>query len=66
MKILRPEANTVDPDEGAYYELPGPEVIKLFSCSVQFSMKFFLLINVLKNANNCWHFNSYELEKIAF
>ena len=25
---------------------PGPEVIKLFSCSVQLSMKFFLLINV--------------------
>ena len=26
--------------------LPGPEVIKLFSCSTQLSMKFFLLINV--------------------
>ena len=25
---------------------PGPEVIKLFSCSTQLSMKFFLLINV--------------------
>ena len=25
---------------------PGPEVIKLFSCSIQLSMKFFLLINV--------------------
>ena len=25
---------------------PGPEVIKLFSCSTQMSMKFFLLINV--------------------
>ena len=24
----------------------GPEVIKLFSCSIQLSMKFFLLINV--------------------
>ena len=24
----------------------GPEVIKLFSCSTQLSMKFFLLINV--------------------
>ena len=24
----------------------GPEVIKLFSCSAQVSMKFFLLINV--------------------
>ena len=25
---------------------PGPKVIKLFSCSTQLSMKFFLLINV--------------------
>ena len=25
---------------------PGPQVIKLFSCSTQLSMKFFLLINV--------------------
>ena len=25
---------------------PGPEVIKLFSCSIELSMKFFLLINV--------------------
>ena len=24
----------------------GPEVIKLFSCSTQLSMKFFLLVNV--------------------
>ena len=26
--------------------LPGPDVIKLFSCSTHLSMKFFLLINV--------------------
>ena len=26
--------------------IPGPEVIELFSCSAQLSMKFFLLINV--------------------
>ena len=26
-------------------ETPGPEVIKLFSCSTQLSMKFKLLIN---------------------
>ena len=25
---------------------PGPEVIKLFSCSAQMSMNFFLLVNV--------------------
>ena len=30
----------------ARHLLPGPEVIKLFSCSTQLSMKFFLLINV--------------------
>ena len=28
------------------YTWTGPEVIKLFSCSTQLSMKFFLLINV--------------------
>ena len=27
-------------------EIPGPEVIKLFSCSTQLSMNFFLLIDV--------------------
>ena len=27
---------------------PGPEVIKLFSCSTQLSMNFFLLINIKK------------------
>ena len=26
--------------------LPGPEVIKLFSCSTEVSMKFYLLINM--------------------
>ena len=30
----------------AIHPAPGPEVIKLFSCSTQLSMKFFLLINV--------------------
>ena len=49
---------------------PGPEVIKLFPCSTQLSMKFQLLIKTkipiyadvefimlinVKNANNCWH-----------
>ena len=31
---------------GAQVRKPGPEVINLFSCSTQLSMKFFLLINV--------------------
>ena len=30
----------------AYMKRSGPEVIKLFSCSTQLSMKFFMLINV--------------------
>ena len=30
---------------------PGPEVIKLFSCSTQLSMKIFLLINVKMPTN---------------
>ena len=29
----------------ALFALPGPEVIELFSCSTQLSMKFVLLIN---------------------
>ena len=40
------------PEQGLHYrhnaakEVSGPKVIKLFSCSTQLSMKFFLLINV--------------------
>ena len=53
----------------------GPEVIKLFSCSPQLSMKFVLLFNrklriiiaeheifsanEYENANNSWHFHIY-------
>ena len=29
-----------------FLDIPGPEVIKLFSCSTQLSLKFILLINV--------------------
>ena len=29
-----------------YFEISVPKIIKLFSCSAQLSMKFFLLINV--------------------
>ena len=29
-----------------FAQLPGPEVIKLFSCSAQLRLKFILLINV--------------------
>ena len=32
--------------KGSNCSEPGPEVIKLFSCSIQLSMNFFLLINV--------------------
>ena len=41
---------------------PGPEVIKLFSCSTQLSIKFIRLINI-KNDNNYWHFNIYKHDK---
>ena len=37
---------------GKSVKVPGPEIIKLFSCSAQLSKKFIVLINV-----NCWHFN---------
>ena len=52
--------------------LPGLEVIKLFSCSAQLSMKFSPLIDVkmptivgilTSMSGNCWHFNKYEREK---
>ena len=37
----------ISENNGINYELrSGPEVIKLFSCSTQLSMKFSLLINV--------------------
>ena len=35
-----------DADVKANSVYPGPEVIKLFSCSTQLSINFFLLINV--------------------
>ena len=36
----------VEHEKGFITSGPGPEVIKLFSCSTQLSRKFFLLINV--------------------
>ena len=36
-------SNSLDPD---HFVGPGPDVIKLFSCSTQLSTKFILLINV--------------------
>ena len=54
----------------------GPEVIKLFSCSTQLSMKFYMLISIKISRNSAffqaqiglecyfWNFNIYELEKI--
>ena len=40
---------------------PGPEVVKLFSCSTQLRLKSILLINV-KNANS--HHNIYKQDKL--
>ena len=40
-------AISLDPDQAERILVPsGPEVIKLFPCSTQLSMKFILLINV--------------------
>ena len=39
--------------------IPWHDVMKIFSCSTQLSMKFFLSINV-KMPTNCWHINIYE------
>ena len=35
--------------------LPEPQVIKLFSRSIQLSMKFILLINIKMPINDCFH-----------
>ena len=41
---------------------PGPEVIKLFSCSAQLSMKFQLLINVeIVKITGKFRFRSHNL-----
>ena len=42
------------PDQHMNHCMPGPEVIKLFSCSTQLSMKFRLLmkIKILKNKDS--------------
>ena len=39
-------SNGLDLDQDRHFVGPGPEVIKLFPCTTQLSMKFFLLINV--------------------
>ena len=40
---------------------PGAEVIKLFSCSTQLSMKFKMLINIeIAKINGIFRFNSLE------
>ena len=42
-KMLHRQRNNKRPDQGLR---SGPEVIKLFSCSTQLSMKYIMLINV--------------------
>ena len=39
-------SNSLNPDQDQHFVSPGPEVIKLFSCSTQLSTEFILLINV--------------------
>ena len=41
-----------------------PEFKKRFSCSTQLRLKFILLINVLKYANYCWHFDINKQDKL--
>ena len=43
--------------------IPGPKVIKIFSCSTQLRLKFILLINVKMNANNFWHLRHFNINK---
>ena len=43
---------------------PGPEVIKLFSCSTQLSMKFFLLINVKRTMSYWRKRDSQQMDRI--
>ena len=44
---LKGKTESVPARQREYHEVySGPEVIKLFSCSTQLSMTFFLLINV--------------------
>ena len=45
-KLLVPKVSCISMSHMDRALVPGPEVIKLFSCSTQLSMKFFLLINV--------------------
>ena len=48
------------------FELPGPEVIKLFSCSTQLSTKFFMLMNLkLLTMPNSFLLNIAEHENIS-
>ena len=43
------------------YDVPGAEVIKLFSCSTQLSMKFKMLINIeIAKIDGIFRFNSLE------
>ena len=71
--IFELNANSVDPYRRRILLLPGREVIQLFSCSTELSIKFSLLVNMkmptvigifmfnsrYENANNCWHFHIY-------
>ena len=44
-----------------WYMIPGPEVIKLFSCSAQLSMKFKLLVNIeIAKINGKFKFKSQK------
>ena len=45
---------------------PGPEVIKLFSCSTQLCMKFKLLINTVLNSQKSMEFSGLNHKSQLF
>ena len=46
IKLMSPDCRSYKTLVSCVMQRSGPQVIQLFSCSTQFSMKFFLLVNV--------------------
>ena len=49
---------------GADHTKPGPGVIKLFSCSIQLSMKFYMLVSIKISRN--WTFLGSDKPRMLF
>ena len=52
--------------QGSRFLLPGPEVIKLFSCSTQLSMKFLMLISIEIYKNQLFFLGSDKPRMLCF